>query len=92
MPHFDLLVRGGVLVTPGGVAVADLGVSDGVVAAIAEHHISPHVGRRLRGRVVRTVLRGRTVYADGRIVAEPAGRLLVPTVRSAVPRPEEVPT
>jgi allantoinase len=32
---------------------------------------SPFEGRSVRGRVVRTVVRGRTVYVDGQIVAEP---------------------
>ena len=33
-------------------------------------------GGTLRARVVRTILRGRTVFADGRLVGEPAGRLV----------------
>jgi allantoinase len=40
------------------------------------HRLSPFAGRRLRGRVVRTILRGRTVARDGRIVAAPAGRVV----------------
>jgi allantoinase len=44
------------------------------------HRLSPFAGRLLRGRVVRTVLRGETVFLDGRIVADrPRGRLLTPT-------------
>jgi allantoinase len=42
------------------------------------HKQTPYDGRRLRGRVVRTLLRGQTIYHDGRIVATPAGRLLKP--------------
>ncbi len=42
------------------------------------HRQSPYVGRRLRGRVVRTLLRGQTIYADGRVAARPAGRLVKP--------------
>jgi allantoinase len=30
----------------------------------------------LRGRVVRTILRGTTIAADGRVVGDPAGRVL----------------
>ena len=38
---------------------------------------SPFDGRRVRARVVRTVVRGETVYANGEIVAEPgSGRFL----------------
>ena len=40
------------------------------------HRLSPFVGRRLRGRVVRTILRGRTIACDGRIVAPPSGRVV----------------
>ena len=44
------------------------------------HRLSPFAGRALRGRVVRTLVRGTTVFRDGRIVAEaPIGRLLTPT-------------
>ena len=40
------------------------------------HRLSPFVGRTLRGRVVRTILRGRTIALDGRIVGEPCGRVV----------------
>jgi dihydroorotase-like cyclic amidohydrolase len=46
------------------------------------HPISPFVGRTLRARVVRTLLRGQTVFADGQPVGEPAGRLLRPEPRA----------
>jgi len=43
------------------------------------HRLSPFAGRALRGRVVRTLVRGTTVFDDGRIVAEPPlGRLITP--------------
>jgi allantoinase len=40
------------------------------------HRLSPFTGRTLRGRVVRTVLRGITIARDGRVVGEPIGRVL----------------
>jgi allantoinase len=40
------------------------------------HRLSPFVGRRLRGRVVRTILRGQTIMRDGRVTGAPAGRVL----------------
>ena len=40
------------------------------------HRLSPFAGRTLQGRVVRTILRGRTVARDGRVVAPPGGRVL----------------
>jgi allantoinase len=42
------------------------------------HRHSPYVGRTLRGRIVRTILRGRTICLDGQIVGEPRGKLLRP--------------
>jgi allantoinase len=59
-----------VLVDPAGawtVARGDL---------LDRHRLSPFVGRRLRGRVVRTVLRGATIAVDGRVVGEPQGRVV----------------
>jgi allantoinase len=40
------------------------------------HPFSPYVGETVRGRVARTVVRGRTVYADGQIAGEPSGRFV----------------
>ena len=40
------------------------------------HRLSPFAGRTLRGRVVRTILRGRTIARDGRVVGEPCGRVV----------------
>jgi allantoinase len=42
------------------------------------HPYSPFVGRRLRGRIARTLLRGRTVAIDGTAVGEPLGRFVRP--------------
>jgi allantoinase len=49
---------------------------EGLLYRYPEH--SPYIGRQLYGRVVRTILRGQTIYKDGRIVAKPAARLLRP--------------
>jgi allantoinase len=43
---------------------------------LSRHRLSPYVGRTMRGRIVRTLVRGTTVVADGRVVAPPAGRLV----------------
>jgi allantoinase len=50
---------------------------------LTRYPISPYIGRELRGRVVRTLLRGHTVYADGRVQGEPRGRLLRPCPQPA---------
>ncbi len=48
------------------------------------HRHSPFVGRRLRGRVAQTLLRGEPVWRDGRPVGEPRGRLVRPERPAAV--------
>jgi allantoinase len=50
------------------------------------HKMSPFVGRTFRGKVVRTVVRGTTVYHGGKVVSEPVGRLLKPSRRGATIR------
>lgn len=42
------------------------------------HRQSPYVGRRFTGRVVRTVVRGTTIFRDGRVVAGAIGALQRP--------------
>ena len=38
--------------------------------------ISPYVGRRFRGAVVRTLVRGRTVFREGSVTREAGGRFI----------------
>ncbi len=42
------------------------------------HRLSPYVGWTFRGVVRRTILRGTTIFRDGRIVSKPIGRLVRP--------------
>lgn len=42
------------------------------------HRQSPYVGRALTGRVVRTILRGSTVFRDGKLDSRPTGQLVKP--------------
>jgi allantoinase len=49
------------------------------------HRANPFAGRVLAARVVRTLLRGRTVYHDGLVPPEPHGRLLVPDRQTGAP-------
>jgi len=37
------------------------------------HRISPYVGKRLRGKVIASYVRGKTVYAEGSFAEEPSG-------------------
>jgi allantoinase len=41
------------------------------------HQHSPYIGKRLQGRIVRTLLRGTTVWS-GEVVSPPVGRLVTP--------------
>jgi allantoinase len=43
------------------------------------HRHTPYLGRKLTGKVVQTILRGQTVFKDGKIVSKPVGRLVRPT-------------
>jgi allantoinase len=60
--------------------LVDLGQSSVLDSSdlLYRHPQSPFVGRRLRGHVERTLVRGVTVYRDRRIVSRPIGRLLRP--------------
>ena len=42
------------------------------------HEISPYVGRRFRGRVVRTVVRGETVFNEEKVASGSVGKLIRP--------------
>ena len=45
-----------------------------------KHQVSPYVGDEFCGQVTQTILRGTTVFKDGKIVAKPMGKLLRPTL------------
>lgn len=68
-------------------ALVDLSSSHVLLAEdlLYRHKHSPYVGRTLRGRVVRTLLRGHTVWLEGKVVSRPLGRLVTP-VRSSLTR------
>ena len=42
------------------------------------HRHTPYLGRRLRGRIVRTILRGGTIYEAGAVASRPRGLLVRP--------------
>ncbi len=42
------------------------------------HRHTPYLGRRLRGRIVRTILRGQTIFENGGFPGAPFGRLIRP--------------
>lgn len=43
-----------------------------------KHQATPYIGDTFKGSVEQTILRGTTIYKDGKIVANPMGRLLRP--------------
>jgi len=43
------------------------------------HRLSPYIGSVFHGKIVRTILRGETIYAGGTIVAQSNGKLVRPT-------------
>ncbi len=47
------------------------------------HQHSPYVGRMLRGHIVRTLVRGTTVFLEGRFVSKPIGQLVKPAENRA---------
>lgn len=70
-------------------SVADLTLVDLAEAAplaasdlLDRHRLSPYVGRTLRGRVRRTLVRGRTVFAEGKGVGPAIGQLVRPGASS----------
>jgi allantoinase len=84
-PAFRLRLPGGTI-EPG--ASADLLLLDPAPEALLapdeleyRHRHSAFMGRRLRGSIARTLLRGRTVAIDGRAVGEPLGRFVRPRPR-----------
>jgi allantoinase len=66
-------------------ALVDLGSSFVLQAEdlFYRHKMSPYVGRTFRGRVVRAIVRGTTVFRDGRIVSDPVGKLVKPGRQTA---------
>lgn len=78
-------------IEPGRVAdlaIVDLGHAAPLVAAELHdrHRLSPYLGRTLRGRVQRTLVRGRTVFADGTAVGPAIGELVRPAPRAPAVR------
>jgi len=61
-------------------ALVDLGQNFEIKATdlLYRHAQSPYVGRTLQAKVVRTILRGQTIFENGKIVANPAGRFIKP--------------
>ncbi len=82
--RFGLPGKGGIEVGKNAdFVLMDLGVEEMVTREelLDRHRASPYVGRKLKGRVRRTILRGRTVFLDGAVVGAPLGQFLRPGAR-----------
>ncbi len=53
------------------------------------HKVSPYVGRAFNGKVVRTMVRGTTVFREGKIVSAPEGKLITPPGRVSMTHKNE---
>jgi allantoinase len=75
--------KGGIVIgADADLALVDLRAEFEVLASelFYRHHQSPYLGRRLRGKVVQTLLRGRSVFQNGKIIAKPSGHLVKPVL------------
>ena len=66
--------------TEANLALVDLAATDEVTvdALHYRHRLTPYAGRKLQGKIVRTLLRGQTIARDGQALGAPAGRFVVP--------------
>jgi allantoinase len=66
--------------------LVDLGHEDLVRGddLLYRNRFSAHEGHPIRGRTVRTIVRGQTVFSDGRPASRPMGRLLTPGQAAAI--------
>src|SRR6185295_10567762 len=80
--RFGLKQKGGIEVgKDADFSLVDLNDEETVTAEtlLYRHRHTPYLGRKLRGRVTRTFLRGQTIFQDGKIVGKPHGRFVRPS-------------
>src|SRR5256885_16809096 len=80
--RFGVPEKGGIEIgKDADLAIVDLNEADLVTRESLHyrHKQSPYLGRKV-ARIVRTVLRGQTVYRDGKLAARPIGRFVRPTL------------
>jgi allantoinase len=87
MPARRFRIAGKGTVAPGfdaDLVLVDLGDAFTLEAEdlLQRHKTSPYVGRTFRGRVTRTIRRGETIFAGGRITAQSPGRFVRPAPAS----------
>jgi allantoinase len=78
--RFDIAQKGGIDIgKDADLAIVDLAELDLITLESLHyrHKQSPYLGKRLP-RIVRTILRGQTIYHDGKLAAQPIGRFVRP--------------
>ena len=79
--RFALPEKGG-LVTgkDADLTLVDLNAEETVSAEALHyrHRHTPYLGRKIRARIVRTILRGQSIFEDGEFPTSPRGRLVRP--------------
>jgi allantoinase len=79
--RFNLRDKGGIEVgKDADLTLVDLKATETIAAESLHyrHRLSPYLGRKLKNRVVRTILRGQTIYRDGKLAERPIGRFVQP--------------
>jgi allantoinase len=79
--RFRIADKGGITIgKDADLSIVDLDHVDLVTAGSLHyrHRQSLYVGRKLRGRLARTILRGQTIYRDGKLAERPIGRFVQP--------------
>jgi allantoinase len=79
--RFDLKQKGGIEIgKDADFSLVDLNDEEAVTreSLLYRHRHTPYLGRKLRGRVVRTFLRGQTIFQDGKMTGKPRGRFVRP--------------
>ena len=79
--RFHIAKKGGIEIgKDADLAIVDLSESNPVTSDSLHyrHRQSPYIGRKLGGRVIRTILRGQTIYHDGKLAAQPIGQFVRP--------------
>lgn len=80
--RFGLRGKGGIEIgNDADFSLVDLNVKETVTidGLFYRHRHTPYLGRKLRTRVVRTFLRGQTIFQDGKIVGKPRGQFVRPS-------------
>ena len=80
--RFGLTQKGGIEIgKDADFTLVDLNSEETVTAENLQyrHRHTPYLGRKLRSRIVRTVLRGQTIFRDGKVVTKPCGKFVRPS-------------